>query len=108
MNNIITKLAQGNPHILPAGSATTYDLNTLVEFIGNIIGILISFAGVVAIVFIIIGGIKYATSFGNPQTMESAKQTLLWSIIGLVIVVCSYAILRFVWIRFTGDSPFFI
>jgi phosphotransferase system glucose/maltose/N-acetylglucosamine-specific IIC component len=105
----IIKLAQsGTSGILPTNSPTEWDLNSVVSIIGNLLGLLISLAGVVAVIFIIVGGIKYATSYGNPQTMESAKQTLLWAVIGLVIVVCSYTIARFLWIHFTGDSPFFL
>lgn len=106
IDKIAYKIAQ-NPSILPPGqSPKDYDLSTLITIMANVMKILFSLAGVVAVIFIIIGAIKYAFSYGNPQTMQSAKSTLLWAILGLVIVLCSYTILAFVWKKFTGQSIF--
>ncbi len=107
MNHIAYKLAQAQIQILPKNtSPKDYSLTTLMEIMGKVIGIMLIFAGVVAVIFIIIGGIKYAFSYGNPQAMESGKSTLLWAILGLVIVLCSYAIAVFVWKKLTGMPAF--
>ncbi len=70
---------------------------------GNIINILVSLllfaigiSGIIAFIYIIVGGYKYITSSGSPESTESAKKTLMYSIIGLIIVIASFAIVRFV------------
>jgi hypothetical protein len=50
----------------------------------------------VAAIFIIIGGIKYATATSDPKALISAKQTLTYAIIGLVVVVLSRVILTII------------
>lgn len=69
--------------------------------LGNIINALLVLAAVVALIFIIYSGIKYISSQGDPQAIDSARKTLTWAIIGLVFIVLSFAILQFV-INLTG------
>lgn len=59
-----------------------------------ILNILLSFVGILAVLFIIIGGIRYIIAHGNEEQAESAKQTIYHAIIGLVIVILSFAIIR--------------
>jgi type IV secretory pathway VirB2 component (pilin) len=61
-------------------------------FIRNIVRTLVGTAGAVAVIFIVLGGFKYMTSSGHPQKLESAKRTLLYAGIGLVIVLAAYTI----------------
>ncbi|HJP81494.1 MAG TPA: pilin [Candidatus Saccharimonadales bacterium] len=61
-------------------------------FIRNIVKTLVGTAGAVAVIFIVLGGFKYMTSSGHPQKLESAKRTLLYAGIGLVIVLAAYSI----------------
>lgn len=62
----------------------------------NIIGAALLFAGVVAVFMIIIGGIKFLTSGGDPKQVEGARNTLTWAVVGLIIVLLSFAILSFI------------
>jgi hypothetical protein len=50
------------------------------------------FAGAVAVLFLILGGYRYITSQGNRDLAEGAKNTVLYSLIGLVVVFLSYGI----------------
>lgn len=52
--------------------------------------------GIISVVMIIFGGIKYATSAGDSNKVTSAKNTLVYSIVGLVVAVLAYAIVQFV------------
>ena len=52
--------------------------------------------GVVAVIMLIIGGIKYVVSGGDSKKVTDAKNTVLYAIIGLVIAVFAYAIVNFV------------
>ncbi len=63
-------------------------------FLPNLITSLMAFAGISAVIFIILGGIKFITSGGDEYKVSQAKRTLTFSIIGLVVVVMSYAIIR--------------
>jgi len=53
-------------------------------------------AGIVSFVFVIIGGIRYIASDGEPTRVKAAKQTLLYAIIGLIITLIAAAIAGFV------------
>ena len=45
---------------------------------------------------IILGGISYATSQGDPGKVKKGKDTILYGIIGLVVALLAYAIVNFV------------
>ena len=53
-------------------------------------------SGIVAVIVIIIGGIGYMTSSGDAGKVKKAKDTILYGVIGLVIVALSFAIVNFV------------
>jgi hypothetical protein len=74
------------------------DIDDLITDIVNIISLIV---GVVAVIMIIIGGFKYITSGGNDSNVASAKNTIMYAIIGLVIVALAQFIVRFVLARVT-------
>lgn len=69
---------------------------TLMGTIGNITQMLLYVAGAVAVIMIIIGGVRYATSGGDQSGVTSAKNTILYAVIGLVVTILAYAIVHFV------------
>lgn len=69
---------------------------TVSDVIENVTNWVLALAGSLAVLFIIIGGIRYITSAGNPQLQEAAKKTLTQAIVGLVIVLVSYLIVTVV------------
>lgn len=60
----------------------------------NIINAVIGISGLIAVVFIVIGGVNYMTSTGDPSKIKKAKDTILYAIIGLVICALSFAIVN--------------
>jgi hypothetical protein len=68
----------------------------LPKIIGNIINIALSFIGVVMLCYFLYAGFLYLTSAGSKDKVESAKKIMMSTIIGLLIVVASYAISNFV------------
>ena len=50
--------------------------------------------GLVGFAYIIIGGFKYLTAGGDEKAIMAAKQTLTWAVIGLLVVVASFLILK--------------
>ncbi len=70
--------------------------SSVLGVIKGIINLLIMVAGIVSVIMIIVGGIKYSTSGGDSSAISSGKDTVMYAIIGLVISVMSFAIVNFV------------
>lgn len=63
---------------------------------GNVVDWAVALAGAVAVFFIVLSGIKFLTSGGDPKQVEGARKTLTYTIIGLLIVFLSFAIIKLV------------
>ena len=66
------------------------------KLIKTIINIFTFVVGVVSVIMIIIGGFKYITSGGDSGNVTGAKDTIMYAIIGLVVVALAQVIVRFV------------
>jgi hypothetical protein len=75
----------------------------LVDVITDVINIFSWIVGAVSVIMIIYGGFRYITSAGNDANVTSAKNTILYAIIGLVIVALAQVIVRFVMTQFTNE-----
>ncbi len=75
-------------------------LGDLFTLINNLVNIALSIAGTVAVLFLIIGGFQYMTSAGDPENIGRAKNTILYAIIGLILIIVSLAIINFITGRF--------
>lgn len=53
-------------------------------------------AGIVAVIVIIIGGIRYASSNGDASGVKSAKDTILYAVVGLIVIIMAAAITGFI------------
>jgi hypothetical protein len=80
----------------PAPAGTESAGTSLNKLVTNIINILSVIVGVVAVIMIIIGGFKYITSGGDSNNTASAKNTIIYAIVGLIIVALAQVIVRFV------------
>lgn len=65
----------------------------LISDITNVVAI---FAGIAAVVMIMVGGYKFITSGGESGKVQEAKKTITWSVIGLVVIVLARSIIIFV------------
>ena len=68
----------------------------LPDVIVSILNVIIGVAGFISVIWIIIGGVNYMTSSGDPNKTKKARDTILYACIGLVICVLSFAIVNFV------------
>ena len=68
----------------------------IIPFIKSIINIILGFAGLIAVLFVIIGGFQYIFSGANEELAESGKKTLKNAVIGVVIIVLSFVIVNVV------------
>ena len=75
--------------------------DTVTDIAQDIIDVLSLIVGIVSVIMIIIGGLRYITSGGDSQNVTNAKNTILYAIVGLVIVLFAQTIVRIVVSRFT-------
>ena len=76
--------------------AATDATSKINDIIHTIVNLLSAIVGVVAVIMIIVGGFRYITSGGNDTSVTSAKNTILYAIIGLVVVALAQFIVQFV------------
>ena len=69
---------------------------TLGDRLKTIVNIMLFILGAIAVIMIVIGGIKYTTSNGDSSSITSAKNTILYAVVGLIIAVMAFAIVNFV------------
>ena len=62
----------------------------------NVVNILLFIIGAVSVIMLIYGGIRYTTSGGNTNSVTAAKNTIMYSIIGLVVAILAFAVVQFV------------
>jgi len=77
---------------------------TLVQFLGGIQSWLLGLIAGLAVLFIVYGGFLYITSGGNKERIETAKKTLTYSVLGLILVALAGVIFEIL----TGDFLTFI
>jgi hypothetical protein len=70
--------------------------NTINKTIKNAVNIISLVVGIAAIVMIIVAGLKYITSQGEASNVASAKNTLIYAIVGIVVAALAQVIVRFV------------
>ncbi len=76
----------------PTGN-TPPRLSDLEVVFKNTVNVILGFAGIAFFVLLLIGGIKYITSGGDPKAVEGAKKTITYAIGGLLVVVLSFIVL---------------
>lgn len=69
----------------------------------DIVKYLMTFLGIIAVVIILLGGFKWMTAAGNEDKVTEAKKLIIAGVIGLIIILCAFAIVTFV-IGITNDA----
>lgn len=81
------------PNTTTTTSTGAQRVNDLIKIIVNIFSAIV---GVIAVIMIIYGGVKYITSGGESGNISSAKSTIVYAVVGLVIVALAQFIVQFV------------
>ena len=68
----------------------------VVSVLTTVIDWVLAFSGAVAVLFLILGGLQYITAAGNEKRVETAKNTILYAVIGLVVILLSFVIVAFI------------
>ena len=103
---------------LPAGSASAIDVlsngckgnggsgvcqskgDQAEPLIKKVVNTLLYVLGAIAVIMIVVGGIRYTTSGGDASAIKGAKDTILYSVVGLIVAIMAYAIVNFVTSKF--------
>lgn len=70
--------------------------NALNRGIKTVVNILLFIIGAIAVIMVVIGGLRYTLSGGDASAVSAAKNTILYAIVGLVVAILAYAIVNFV------------
>jgi len=74
----------------PLGGATPQTL------IGKVIAAALGLVGSLALAMFIYGGFMWMTAMGNPEKVKKGRDTMLWAVLGLVIIFSAYGLIKFV------------
>src|SRR5207253_11297748 len=92
-----------NLTITPGAEGCTEQSAGLTGTVKTVVNVLSVVVGVVAVIMIIIGGFRYITSGGKQESVTAAKNTILYAVVGLVVVALAQVIVRFVLTNTTAD-----
>ncbi len=76
--------------------AQSADISKVQSFITNIIQIMVTLAGLISVAFFVWGGFRYMTSSGNPEALDGAKKTVMYSGVGLAITLGAYVLMNII------------
>lgn len=91
----ITKISGSDCSQLGISCTGSEDSSTLVQKITTIANAFLVLVGVVASIYLVFGGVRYIMSQGDESQAEKAKLTILYAVIGIVIIGLSAAIVNF-------------
>lgn len=90
----------------PWGSCVTPEgvptLSCLTVIFNNILMIASAFIVLVLFIMLVVGAFNYLTSFGNPEKVKKAQQTIMFAVLGFVVFMLSYLILNVICFLFLG------
>lgn len=78
------------------GTAQDGGGDQFLDMMKNIINVILFVVGIIAVIMIIVGGLRYTVSNGESSQIKAAKDTILYSVIGLIVAIMSFAIVNFV------------
>lgn len=77
----------------PAGSDTLYTPESIAA---EYIEIGVGFIGIIALLFFIYAGFLWMTAQGKPDVIKKARDIMVWSILGIIVILASYTLLNYV------------
>ena len=86
-----------------ATSCTGTGVSTFDKYVKFALNFLSIIVGLAAVIMIIVAGLRYVTSSGKEEGVKTAKNTILYAIIGLVVVALAQIIVRFTLSKLTNS-----
>lgn len=90
------------PTFLP--ETKDYTTTAINNYIYYLVGALVTLSVALAVFFIALGGSQYVKSMGSDESLGKAKKTIMWAVLGLLLVIVSYQIVVTI-ITMTFDAP---
>jgi len=104
--------ALANAAILNAGTDNPSEVSTatggegsLRNLVLRMVNYFLTFLGVIAVIMIIYGGVTYVTAAGKDEAVGNAKKIIMYALIGIIIVLLSFAVVNTVLGAGTGTQP---
>lgn len=94
--NVVRDSCRTNPDSAMCQNAERDNEARTNRLIANVTNALMIILGVIAVVTIIIGGITYVTANGEASRIKRAKDIIIYAVVGLVIAIMAWGIVRFV------------
>jgi len=96
----VQKLIAANIDVVTGGLNVTgdtagFEKQSITDLIPGIIQVILGLLGIITLCLAIYAGFLYLTSQGNKETVEKAKKILIYTALGMVIIMASYAISSF-------------
>jgi len=88
----------------PLGLKYTSETGLIGQLIGDILPTIFGIAGFITIIMIVISGIQFITSSGNPEAAGAARGRLVFALIGFAVIVLSFVILQLINQVFLGTN----
>lgn len=90
--------AEGAADLIQKGADSTgqKDSRSAGDLAKDFVNIMLFAIGILAVIMIIWGGIRYVLSGGDSGAVSSAKKTILYAVVGLIVAILAYAIVNFV------------
>lgn len=90
--------AEGAADLIQKGADSTgqKDSRSAGDLAKDSVNIMLFAVGILAVIMLIWGGIRYVLSGGDSGAVSSAKKTILYAVVGLIVAILAYAIVNFV------------
>lgn len=85
-------LIVATPVLAQTTTSSSADVTKIQAFIQSVIGVFVTLAALIAAGFFVWGGVGYITSSGNPEALDRSKKTILYSAVGLALVLGAYVL----------------
>lgn len=79
--------------IVNSGGTSSSDVGAGIQ---DVVNLLLFVAGVIAVVVIVVAGLRFVLSNGDPGAASKARSTIIYAVVGLVVAIMAYAIVNFV------------
>ena len=73
----------------------------LTGIIQTVINVMLFIVGILCVIMIIFGGIRYTTSTGDKGKVDSAKNTIVYAVVGLIVAIVAFAVVQWVFSALT-------
>lgn len=82
-------------HALPSTTADDNAIRSVLNFV-------FVMAGAIAVLMVVIGGVRYIVSVGDPQKIATSKNTIIYAVVGLVMALSAFVIANFIFDAVSG------